>query len=67
MNCPGCGEFLFVERPAVCPHCGARIRLCAPCFGTGEIKAIGSVAVEHRQRISIPCGSCGGRGLVRDE
>ena len=64
MNCPGCGNFLFMKDPTKCPHCGAAVKICEPCFGTGEIKAIGSVAVEHRQRIVIQCTACGGKGLV---
>ena len=67
MICPACEQYVFDEDPKECSHCHARVRLCKPCFGTGQLRAVADVASAHRQMIMIQCNDCQGHGLVRSD
>jgi hypothetical protein len=66
MICPGCGRF-FAEAPERCPACEAKVRVCQPCFGTGQISVITNDVEDYSfARVLVKCNDCGGLGLVRE-
>ncbi len=67
MICPACGVFIAEENPGACPSCNAKVRVCKPCFGTGQISVITNDVEDYSfARILIKCNECAGLGLVRD-